>query len=192
MRSRISAALRTVALAAACATFLMIAPPKATAATIACPGNISGLVTGAVACQYSDSATQDFLNTNPMTVNGEAFFSYTDWQFLEKDDPPVGGTKSGTYSFTRDPSWSDVMLIFKSGDDTFLVGYLLDDGVSSGSWESPFRDPPFDFKNDETIKDVSHISYYYREGRSTVPIPGTLALLGFGLMAAVAMRRRTA
>lgn len=174
----------------------------ANAATFACPtspNNIADNVTGTSACEISDNANQDFLNTNPMTVNGEAFFNNTDWVFGGKIGENTGyiGTGSGQsgiwgISSAILSSWDDVMLIFKSGQGTTLVGYLLTDGVISGTWTSPFEEPPFNFPGNGP-KDVSHISVYYR-GQNTPPIdvpePSLMLGLAFAGAGLVASRRR--
>ena len=132
--------------------------PAAEAATFTCPSNLMGRVSGASACEYSDTAKQDFLNTSPITVNSEAFFDFTDWSFGGKIGENAGyagkgAGKSGAWDISSvvQSAWDDVMLIFKSGNGTTLTGYMLKDGVTSGTWNSPFA------------KDVSHISVYYRD-----------------------------
>lgn len=161
----------------------------ATAFTVACPDNIVGNVTGTGACEYSSSATQDFQNVDPLTVNAEAFFTFTDWSFLAKDEADGGLGQSGSWALDSSywSLYSDIMLVFKSGSDTTLVGYEVLDGTISGTWTSPFENPPFDVKN---TKDVSHISYYGRGGAS-VPEPSSLGLLAAGFLGLAATRRLT-
>lgn len=182
-------------------------PDKPSNATYTnCSGVISGLISGAIDCEISDQ-TQDFLKQDPMTVNlSGGFFDTSDWLFGGKIGNTDGyeGTaegKSGTYDFSllfNNTNWDNVMLIFKGGNDTSLVGYLLGSGVTSGTWASPFRTP--DFSVGKKIKDVSHISVYYTEGRTkdngsippagiTVPEPGELALLAIGFFGAASMMR---
>jgi hypothetical protein len=120
--------------------------------------NVTGATPGSPGCQIADSADQDFLNTHPLTVNAEQFFGFTDWVFGGKlEDGPtsdpnslqVAGTgegQSGNWSVNLPNAlsqYSNIMMIFKSGNGTRLVGYLLN--ATSGTWTSPFEEPPFNF-----------------------------------------------
>jgi hypothetical protein len=161
------------------------APAKAIA--IACPINLNDNLSGSPACQYSTTANNDFLNTNPITVNAEQFFGFNDWKFGGKIGENTGyngvGTgQSGTWNITSvaQANWINAMLIFKDGNDTTLVGYLTNT-LLSGNWSSPFENPPFNVRN---TRNVSHISVYYREGQP-IPTPALLpGLVGLGLAAA--------
>ncbi len=166
----------------------------------ACTSNIADNVTGSISCQIS-SEDQDFLNTTPLTVNqAPGFFSNTNWAFGGKIGENAGYTgvgtgQSGTYDFSSvfSNAWDDVMLVFKDGQATTLVGYLLAGNVSSGSWSSPFEYPsPFSQPGNSSnpgAYDVSHISVYYTTGEGggggqggQIPEPGVIALLGIGFM----------
>lgn len=163
------------------------------ATTTICSAADFGKVTGAAACQVSVNSDQDKLNTTPTTVNADKFFGFNDWNFLAKNEGRGtslgdGKLQSGDYKLggiTGIAGYGDLMLIFKSGQE-LLTGYLLADGVFSGTWNSMFEG------NNGNFKDVSHISVYGRGtatppgGGGQVPLPGTLALLaaaGVGLMA---------
>lgn len=170
---------------------LLLGCAAAQAGLIACPGAIASNVSGTTACQYSTGATQDFLNVDPLTVNAEQFFSFSDWYFAGKIGETSGyaGTGAGDAGSWTIPALaaSDVLLVFKSGTDTSLVAYLVASGTLSGSWESPFENPPFTaLKN---TKEVSHISVYARGETFGVPSPSPLLLIALPLLG-LALRRR--
>jgi hypothetical protein len=139
--------------------------------------DISDNVSGAEACSVSTDYNQDYLNTDPMTVNvNPGFFNETNWEFGGKigvDDGYLGegSGQSGTFNFSSiDTSkWDKLMLVFKDGSGTYLTGYLLLDGVTSGTWTTPFETAAngsiYNFKG--STKDVSHISVYYTLSTST-------------------------
>lgn len=168
----------------------------ANAGTIDCLSSTAAKVSNSQACELSTSATQDFLH-NPLTVNQEVFFGYNDWSFISKDDDPANA-QSGNWSLDESvwDFYTSVMLIFKSGAGTTLVGYLVNDGAIAGSWSSPFSAPQFtgpgmlDKKGKpKAPKDVSHISAYGR-GVASVPEASGLVLLVFGLIGLCIVRRR--
>ncbi len=168
------------------------------------------------ACTISDGLDQDFLN--PLTVNESGgFFDKTTWAFAGKiapagnaftdptdDNAPEQEGLSGSFDLSALGLTGEVMLVFKGGDDTTLVGYLLTSLV--GAWESPFTDPPFDFSNQNGTgpieKDVSHISVYSAPcppgniscGVNTqtppVPVPAGLPLMLTAIGIGAYMRKR--
>lgn len=169
---------------------------------LGCPSGIADNVGGTSGCQYSNSANQDSVSPNsPLTVNQESFFGFTNWKFGGKigDNAAAGYTgngsgQSGTWNIASafQNTWQDVMLVFKSGRNTTLVGYMVNDNVTSGTWNSPFEKSLFDVPN---TRDVSHISVYYREGSGSsaaVPEPTTMAGLALAGTGFAAMRRRRA
>jgi len=180
------------------AAFFLGIPGIASAASYTdCSFAISGLVTGAHDCTISDQFN-DFLNTDPITVNQSGgFFSINDWIFGGKigEDEGYNGTsggKVGIYDFSSvfHYTWANVMLVFKDGKHSTLVGYLLADNIDFGVWFSPFRSP--DFRVGSKVKKVSHISVYYTEGEGAttpsgfsggdeLPEPNQIFLFSIGL-----------
>ncbi|MEA5571014.1 PEP-CTERM sorting domain-containing protein [Calothrix sp. UHCC 0171] len=165
--------------------------------------NIADNVTGTSGCQISNDFNQDFLNIqNPSssTVNQADFFDISNWTFGGKIGTDSGflGTKegqSGTWDISNviQSSWNNVMLVFKSGNGTNLVGYKVTDGVTSGSWLSPFEKAAFGFNGNGT-KDVSHISVYYTQGAkppvTSVPEPASIVALSLVGGSILVSRRR--
>jgi hypothetical protein len=147
--------------------------------------NIADNVTGASACEIAGTANQDFLNTDPLTVNAESFFGVSNWVFGGRTEYNDQTGQSGTYNITNPDraSWEAIMLIFKSGQGTRLVGYLLQDDVYSGTWNTPFTSPPFNFNGNANSRAVSHISIYYKPGSAEpIPTPAMLpGLIGLGV-----------
>ena len=141
----------------------------------------------------------------------------TDWQFLAKDETDTAGSGTGTFggiNFTLSStagtsgSWTltgvdtngagtppDLPLFFDfvgmlKGSDSYAL-YLFDDvkfdGNDGGSWTISF------LNNGGQIPALSHLNLYIREGDDPgqeIPEPGTLALLGLGLIGISTLRRR--
>jgi hypothetical protein len=176
------------------------------AGVISCTSTLTlAKVDYASACEKSLTATQDFLNTTPITVNQEAFFGYTDWSFLKKDDP-AGNGQTGIWSLTNNEwaQYSDIMLIFKDGAGTTLLGFTLTPSSTSGNWNSPFTAYEFTnlcmhhdahgnqaaYDDCSKIKDVSHLSYYARGALTRVSEPASLVLMVLGLLSLRLVRRQ--
>jgi hypothetical protein len=147
----------------------------------------------------------------PGFVNTNEFFGFNDWLFSQKwkenetvvqlidFEPAVDWEQGGTFSAAAGAdtflnSLESLMFVFKSGQGTNLVSYLIDVDellLSGGTFNSPFVEPPFVFPG-QGPRDISHISVYYRPGDDTpdppvpplaVPAPAPLALIGMGLLA---------
>lgn len=188
------------------------------AATISCTGtgyDISNNVSGASGCLILsplDGAVND--STSPpvsgYTVNTESFFGENTWQFDGRFDVSsqtnsseyfnlTGSGQSGAYSFIGADESIQFMFVMKDGANTNLVAYLLSTPVALGDndYTTPFTNPPFPLTGGSTSRDISHISVYYLSepgGPSTgVPEPGTIAILGLGLlgMGLISPRRKS-
>lgn len=182
----------------------------ASAAFLSCVGDgydISGKVSTATNCTILgplDGAENDRLNPT-LFVNDNSFFGISDWSFDGKWDSTnngfvdssslfdfTGGGPSGTFSYEGPLAGiTDLMFVFKDGSGTNLVGYLVT--TSDGTYSTPFTQLPFPLSGQSTVKNVSHISVYYRNGDippSQIPEPGMLLLMGAGLMGLGLARRR--
>ena len=198
----ISALIGSSVLATGLAVVSSSIAPTAQAASLACDGIVApsgGLltdkVTGTSGCEVG-STNNDFIN--PLQVNEDNMFG-GGWSFFGKDPEGFdftpnssGEDQTGEWNITnvlndlgKTLANTDVMLVFKGGQnsdptDGDYVGYLLDQ--LSGTWDSPFENA-----NNGNLKNVSHISLYYRDGGNgggnngdgtKVPEPSTMLALG--------------
>lgn len=178
-------------------------------------GGTGGSTGGPVACQVNyvqalygtgvqnadacinGAGTNDFLN--PLVVNAQAFFGFSDWVYLGKDegdgpaDGNIGltvtgiGTLSGTWSVSTGAfaNYADYMVVLKAG--TEFAGFLFGNtGTTNGTWGYG------------AVPGLSHFTVYARGtgsgggggGGNPVPEPGMLGLLGLGLVGVGLARRR--
>ncbi|PQO98346.1 PEP-CTERM sorting domain-containing protein [Massilia phosphatilytica] len=197
----------------ACAVLFAV-QGAASAATVSCTGSgydISNKVSGTSNCAIL-APLDGNQNDNLALINSTGFFGTTNWLLDGKydglggsttDDSDLfnftGGALTGTYSYVGGtPQPSQVMFVFKDGNDTNLVAYLLQSPYGSGTYSSPFTDPPFSLEGNSVLHGISHITVYYRpgegggdEGGGKVPEPATLALMGLGLLGMSKLRRKS-
>lgn len=195
---------RGIKLVLAASSFVVV--QAAQAGLVSCPASFvtdpdakvedpTGTTTAASACQYLDDADSGNV-ANLDNINAAGFFGTSNWEInggngqIEVDEASTGTWAIDMPDFTT----YDYMIVFKDGDDTNLVGFLLNELYASGVWSTPFTSPPFTFNGSSTAHDVSHYTIVQREGEgpgNEIPEPGVLGLMGIGLLGYTAVRRRS-
>lgn len=157
----------------------------------------TGLLNAASACQYLTPPDNSNV-ASVANINAAGFFGTSNWTANGSNVQVAANNSTGTWSITgADFLANDYAIVFKSGKDTNLVGFLFNELFSNGVWSTPFTDPPFDFKGKATSREVSDYTIVQRNGEKVppgggeVPEPGILALMGLGMAGFVATRRRS-
>jgi hypothetical protein len=159
-------------------------------------GGGAPVLTAASACQYITPPDQNNV-ANEMNINADGgFFGFNDWDIWDNSVSQVNANaSSGAWSIPNvDFATYDYIIAFKDGNGTNLTSFLLNESFSSGGWSTPFTDPPFDLPGMSRSHDVSHYSIARREGGGTtvlLPEPGTIALLGLGILGMGWVARRS-
>jgi hypothetical protein len=152
------------------------------------------------------STNNDKISPAPHQVNTDEMFSFSDWFFAQKGFDPgepisidvglqvtqtsVGDNTEGTWMINNIwDTYDDVMIVLKGGnssntDPGVYIGYLLQQGDTSGTYNSPFAQ-----ENDlNKVKGISHVTVYVRT--AAVPEPGTFGLSALALVSMCTARRR--
>ena len=147
----------------------------------ACNNTVKTFVSDTSDCQYVNPQTNQLNDQNNNFVNGLGFFGHTDWikstNYFDNVEDKEGTFKFSNINFDL-TNKSNVLLVLKGGNQTTLVGYLLDLVNTDGefTWEQPWEELYGKAKN------VSHISLYYKESATEVPTPALLpGLIGMGM-----------
>jgi PEP-CTERM motif len=158
----------------------------ASAVLVDCAGSLSH-VTSSTACQYLSPPDNNNV-ANATNVNAAGFFGSTDWTGVPGWLQMGPGGAAGTWDIGSLTAGLTYMITFKDGADTNLISFLIT--AASGSWTTPFTEPPFDFSGGSTVHNVSHFSIFSRGTPTNVPEPATLGLLGISLFGVTLVRRR--
>lgn len=153
-------------------------------------------------------------NDNPLPgqVNADLMFGKSDWLFSAKDEGNQGddlnfsGGTGGELNISSfivalqngGINFTDLMVVFKGGNGNNFntnnyVGYLLNrqslaaNPSTAITWVSPFVNT-----QNGNLRNVSHVSLYYRAPDDGVPIPTPALLPGLVGLGVAALRKKKA
>ena len=166
------------------------ATSPAWAVLVDCAGSLSH-VDSSTACQYLSPPDNNNV-ASVANINTAGFFGFSDWAsvgpaWLQTD----ANAGSGSWDLGRLTAGLTYMITFKDGQDTNLISFIIT--AASGSWTTPFTEPPFDFRGGSSVHNVSHFTITSRGTPTTnVPEPAMLTLFGLGLLGLGFARRKKA
>lgn len=132
-------------------------------------------------------------SNDPVTEEGSFRYSYTtQFGFVNSDSATDPSSARITYNGEPDP-WiqcPECYLVVKDGAQD-PAQYLFDLGyeTNSGIWDGRQTIEMTDFWPDQGA--ISHVAIWWSEQERQVPVPGTLALLGLGLLVLSFAQMRT-
>ncbi|AFY37145.1 hypothetical protein Lepto7376_0747 [[Leptolyngbya] sp. PCC 7376] len=131
-------------------------------------------------------------NVNEVAGPATGFFGITDWTEADKLDSP--GEAGATSLAGINGTYDTVMAVFKSGQNTTLVGYLLD-GSDGFAWTNPWGALGI-----TQAQGISHITFYGSNqggggctdpnGCDPIPTPAAVLPVLGGLFGAASRRKK--